>query len=72
VTATVQVFMPKTGKEKYKYVNRHGYKFNANNKAFMENTPQCKRILERNDNPAKLKINLAETNDMDIAVINFR
>uniref|UniRef100_M1CMY3 Gag-pol polyprotein n=1 Tax=Solanum tuberosum TaxID=4113 RepID=M1CMY3_SOLTU len=71
MTGTVQVILPEDyGKENYRYVNRHGYKSNANNKTFMKNTPQCKIILKINDNPAKLNINLAETDDMIIAIIS--
>lgn len=36
----------------------------------MRNAPQCKRILKRNENLFKLKINLTEKDDMIIAVIS--
>ncbi|MCD7447102.1 hypothetical protein HAX54_023131 [Datura stramonium] len=50
-------------------VNRHGYKPNTNNKTFIKNAPQCKRIFGGNDNPAKSKLNLAEV-DIIITVLH--
>lgn len=71
LTNIVQVILPKDyGKENYRYVNRHGYKFIANKIIFMKNTPQCKRMLKRNENSAKLKITLAKTDDLIIVVVS--
>ena len=49
------------GTTEYRYENKLDY---------MPNVSQCKRICERNDNPAKSKINLTKTDDIIIAVIS--